>query len=85
MTKADLHIHSSYSDGSDSIEELLANIKKAKIEIFALTDHDTVAGCQEIQKLIPKNIKFIPSVFINCHYCREIILFGISTSWLLPT
>lgn len=66
MAKIDLHIHSDYSDGSDSLEELLAKIKKNKIDIFALTDHDTIDGCLEISKLVPDNIKFINGVELTC-------------------
>ena len=34
MTKADLHIHSDFSDGSDSIEELINKIKSSKVRIL---------------------------------------------------
>lgn len=66
MIKADLHVHSNYSDGSDSIEVLASKIIEADLRIFALTDHDTVAGCQEMSNIIPKKIKFIPSVELTC-------------------
>ena len=66
MTKADLHLHSNCSDGSDSIKELLENIKKAQLDVFALTDHDTIDGCEEMSTLIPQGIKFIPSVELTC-------------------
>ena len=66
MKKADLHLHSNYSDGSDSIKELAQNIQKAKLEIFALTDHDTVDGCAEMSDMVPSGIKFIPSVELTC-------------------
>lgn len=66
MKVADLHVHSNNSDGSDSVENLVKEIKKANIEIFALTDHDTIAGCIEITKYIPENIKFIPSIELTC-------------------
>ncbi len=66
MKVADLHVHSNNSDGSDSVENLVKEIKKANLEIFALTDHDTIAGCIEITKYIPKNIKFIPSIELTC-------------------
>ena len=66
MVIADLHIHSNYSDGSDSIEELAYKIKNSKIQIFALTDHDTVAGCEEMANKISKEIRFIPSVELTC-------------------
>lgn len=66
MKLADLHVHSNNSDGSDSVENLVKEIKKANLEIFALTDHDTIAGCIEITKYIPENIKFIPSIELTC-------------------
>ena len=66
MIKADLHIHSNFSDGSDSIKQLAENIQKAGISIFALTDHDTIEGCLEMKKLIPSGIKFIPGVELTC-------------------
>ena len=66
MTKVDLHVHSNCSDGSDKISELINNIKKNNIEIFALTDHDTIEGCIEMQNLVPKNIKFIKGVELTC-------------------
>lgn len=66
MKVADLHVHSNNSDGSDSVENLVKEIKKANLEIFALTDHDTIAGCIEIIKYIPENIKFIPSIELTC-------------------
>lgn len=66
MNIADLHIHSNNSDGSDSIEILAKNITDSGIKIFALTDHDTVSGCEEMEKIIPDNIKFIPSIELTC-------------------
>lgn len=66
MLQADLHIHSNISDGSDSLEELINKIKSSNVKIFALTDHDTIRGCEEIAKLIPQDIKFIPSIELTC-------------------
>lgn len=66
MKLADLHLHSNNSDGSDSVEILVKNLQKANINIFALTDHDTIEGCIDIIKFLPKNIKFIPSIELTC-------------------
>ena len=66
MTIADLHIHSNFSDGSDSIEELAKKIKLAGIKYFALTDHDTIAGCSIMDSILDNEIKFIPSVELTC-------------------
>ena len=66
MAKIDLHLHSNYSDGSDSIKYLFEKIMHAGIKIFALTDHDTVAGCNEMKKLVPKGIDFIVGTELTC-------------------
>jgi len=66
MKKVDLHIHSDFSDGSDNIKNLTENIKNANIEIFSLTDHDTIDGCKEIKKFIPKEIEFISGIELTC-------------------
>jgi len=42
--KCDFHLHSVFSDGSDTPEKLAAACRAAKLEAVALTDHDTAAG-----------------------------------------
>lgn len=66
MKKADLHLHSNYSDGSDAPKELVEKVKKNELSVFALTDHDTIAGCIEIKKYLPKDIKFIAGTELTC-------------------
>ena len=65
MGNVDLHIHSNHSDGSDDIKALAENVISSGLKIFALTDHDTVAGCSEMADLA-KNIKFIKGVELTC-------------------
>ena len=48
--KADLHVHSHYSDGTCSIEELIQQAKEKGLDCFALTDHDTLQGIIEYHK-----------------------------------
>ena len=65
--RADLHIHSNASDGTDSPDELLAKIIEAGIDIFALTDHDTINGALTINnKALPDNIIFIKGIEFSC-------------------
>lgn len=52
MAKIDLHLHSNNSDGSASVKELVDTVVKSGIKIFALTDHDTVAGIKEAEKYV---------------------------------
>ena len=63
----DLHMHSSYSDGTDDPKTLLENVKKNHIDIFALTDHDTYLGCLEMEHLLKENDPyFIGGVELSC-------------------
>jgi predicted metal-dependent phosphoesterase TrpH len=42
---ADLHLHTNFSDGTYSPEELAAHAARLRLNTIALTDHDTVEGC----------------------------------------
>lgn len=42
---ADLHLHTHFSDGTFSPEEVVARGQRAGFAALALTDHDTVEGC----------------------------------------
>ena len=60
---ADLHIHSSYSDGVYTPGELAAMAKAAGITVLALTDHDTLKGLPEMKEAAASlGIGFIPGV-----------------------
>jgi predicted metal-dependent phosphoesterase TrpH len=45
MVYADLHLHTRFSDGTFTPEELVANAQANGLRAIALTDHDTVEGC----------------------------------------
>jgi predicted metal-dependent phosphoesterase TrpH len=43
--KADIHIHTIYSDGSANIRDLLEHVaQKTDLRVLAITDHDTIDG-----------------------------------------
>jgi predicted metal-dependent phosphoesterase TrpH len=42
---ADLHLHSRFSDGTFTPEEVVARGRRAGFSALSLTDHDTVEGC----------------------------------------
>ena len=63
----DLHIHSTASDGTDSPEQILEKISAMDgVKIFALTDHDTISGVEQIKNKIPQNIFFVNGVEFSC-------------------
>ena len=45
--RADLHMHSVYSDGGHTPQELARRVKEAGISLFSLTDHDNMGGAEE--------------------------------------
>lgn len=51
----DLHMHTFYSDGVKTPEELIDLVRKSKVEVFSVTDHDTIDGFREIKKLVTED------------------------------
>ena len=45
----DLHLHTNYSDGTDTVAELLEKAEQQKLEIISITDHDTVNAYKELE------------------------------------
>ena len=63
----DLHMHSIYSDGTDTAASLLEKVKAGGIDLFSLTDHDSCDGCVEMQKVLqPGDPAFIYGVEFSC-------------------
>ena len=58
---ADLHLHTYFSDGTYSPEELVAQAQRQDLQGVALTDHDTVEGCvPTATACVAAGIEFIP-------------------------
>lgn len=65
-TRADLHIHTTASDGTWTPAQLIAAIKQAGIGLFAVTDHDTVAAVAASAHLAAAaGVPFIPGVEVS--------------------
>jgi 3',5'-nucleoside bisphosphate phosphatase len=50
MKVVDLHLHTRFSDGTYSPEELVAQAVRQELAALALTDHDTVEGCAPTER-----------------------------------
>lgn len=62
----DLHIHSTYSDGTCTPEEIVALAKENSLTAIALTDHDSVGGIAITRTLCEENnIHFIPGIELS--------------------
>jgi len=64
--KTDLHMHTYFSDGFNSPEELLKKAAKEGIKTLSITDHDNVNGIFEAIEFAKKyEIEIIPGVEIS--------------------
>lgn len=76
----DLHMHTTYSDGADSLIEVLKKANEKKLEYISITDHDNCNGYMEMKKIdVNKyyNGKIIPGIEIKCaHKGRLIEILG---------
>jgi predicted metal-dependent phosphoesterase TrpH len=77
--RIDLHAHSSWSDGVLSPTELVALAATRAVELLALTDHDTMAGCAEAsQACAAASIAFLhASELTSLWRGREIHIVGL--------
>jgi predicted metal-dependent phosphoesterase TrpH len=55
LSKADVHIHSNYSDGIPTIEDILEYVEtETNLDVIAITDHDTIEGALYAKELMKK-------------------------------
>ena len=55
MSDADLHMHTNYSDGTGTVEEVLAFTQAhTDLAVIAITDHDTIEGALRARDLMAK-------------------------------
>lgn len=59
----DMHIHTIYSDGELTPDEVLELAKEQSVGLFAITDHDTVMGVKKLlENYNDKTIRFISGI-----------------------
>lgn len=66
--KAELHVHSDFSDGRDSVENILRTAVEKKIDLISITDHDTIEGSLSAIELVSEEkipIIVIPGIEIS--------------------
>jgi len=63
--RADLHVHSTASDGTDPPAEVMRRAARAGLDVVALTDHDTVAGHAEARAAAGP-VTLLPGIELSC-------------------
>ncbi len=86
MSRIDLHLHTTHSDGSLSPGEVLHLAHKAGVTALAVTDHDIVSGIPEaIETGAELGIEVIPGVEISSRVGNsELHILGYFLQWQDP-
>ena len=63
----DLHMHTTYSDGTDSVKELLKKVEDIGLEVISITDHDTCNAYFEMEKFNVKEI-YKGDIIVGCEF-----------------
>lgn len=65
--RIDLHTHSNASDGTDTPAELVVAARAAaKLDVVALTDHDTAEGWEPAIAALPPGLTLVPGAELSC-------------------
>lgn len=75
---ADLHLHTRFSDGTFTPEELVGHAARQRLTALALSDHDTVAGCDRAARACAQaGLEFIPATELTAELAdTELHLLG---------
>lgn len=83
MSRIDLHLHTTHSDGSLRPSEVLALAEQADVSALAITDHDIVDGIPEaLTAAVGLGIEVIPGVEISSFDGKsELHILGYCIKW----
>ena len=77
--RIDLHTHSNCSDGALSPAALVALAAQRRVELLALTDHDSTGGCEAARAACAgTSVRFVAGAELSCQWReREIHVVGL--------
>ena len=83
MSRLDLHLHTTHSDGSRSPADVIGLAHKAGVSTLAITDHDITTGIPEAMATAePLGIEVIPAVELSSQQGdSEIHILGYFLDW----
>lgn len=75
--RADLHVHTTASDGLKTPSQVIREAQDASLDVIAITDHDTVKGVQEaLAAAAGSGLYVIPGVELNIQFSSELHMLG---------
>ena len=63
----DLHMHTTYSDGTDTVKKLLEKAEDIGLEVISITDHNTCKAYFEMEKFNVKEI-YHGNIIVGCEF-----------------
>ncbi|WP_447983650.1 PHP domain-containing protein [Nitrospira sp. Nam74] len=83
MSRLDLHLHTTFSDGSRTPTDVLTLASQVKVTALAITDHDTINGLPEaIQAGHSLGIEVIPGIELSSRWGNtELHILGYFLDW----
>lgn len=80
---ADLHLHTTASDGTWTPEELVEEARKAGLSAIAISDHDTTQGIHDAKRVAPPDLQVIPGIELSTSTVEgeEVHILGL---WINP-
>ncbi|MCD8192198.1 MAG: PHP domain-containing protein [Oscillospiraceae bacterium] len=78
MTRIDLHVHTTASDGTLTPAAVTARARGLGLAAIAITDHDTVEGVAEAMRAGKElGVEVVPGIELSCYYRgREVHVLG---------
>jgi predicted metal-dependent phosphoesterase TrpH len=72
----DLHVHTNASDGSLSPADVVNAARAGRLDVLAITDHDTVAGVPAAIAAAGADIRVVPAIEISSQLDGELHMLG---------
>lgn len=83
VKKCDFHIHTNFSDGTESPERTAANYRKKGFDIISITDHNIYNASAEVAKKLDfmHNFRLIPGEEVHNGYARQLHIVNVGSKY----
>lgn len=83
VKKCDFHIHTNFSDGTETPERTAANYRKKGFDIISITDHNIYNASAEVAKKLDfmHNFKLIPGEEVHNGYARQLHIVNVGSKY----